>query len=414
MRTTLGALVVATLLVGCKVERIVPRGGFACTSGGPCDFVDAGTSFSDASFVAPDSGVARRDASPVDASSSAMDASTVDGSNAVPDGGGMDGGGPPDSGGVPCDVAADCLGAGEICFGGTCKVRCNLAGGLDCAALGGTCNQTTGRCLATLELGVTCAIDDDCASDFCLSYSRSGVSMRECTDPCSSAGKCPLGFSCAPISGMSFCLKGPDFTTPAGGFCEQGSIACQSGWCQTQTRTCIESCSKPSDCVNIPGMNCLTFVQTGSSAIASLCATAGVGTNAAGVACSSNGQCRSGICDRDSSTCAQHCCSDPDCGGVGGTCQQYAFTPTFPIKVCRTRGMGTGAGVLGDACQSSTECESGICNPVDPSMPNGARKCSTTCCDNMDCTGALPMGGTCRTFASTVIGGAIVGQCLPN
>ncbi len=466
MRAAL-ALGLVVLTAGCGVERVLDPSSFACEVGGPC--ADAGPR-RDAS---PDAGVdagAPGDAGPTDAmrldadpgdadpgdvgsadagsgdaasdDAASDDAALLDGASddaatddaATDDAGGdaavdagADGGdaGPDagaadlgvDAGGLPaCANDGDCIGADRLCWSGRCELRCDRAGGLDCGALGGQC-AASGRCEGALALGDRCVLDEDCGSELCLSVVRNGNTSTFCATGCSAASSCPLGFGCDRVSGMPLCLpasfSGNVASTPAGGFCDRATNTCQSGWCNTGVRTCIESCSEPDDCA-VFGGNCTLFVQTSSPSLVweNLCARVGTATRTVGAACAVDGDCSSGICDRDSRRCAQHCCTDLDCG-ARESCRVYAFGADAPVKICRGR-VSPGTTPLGSPCASPIECASGLCVPVDPEQPQGARVCTSHCCEDADCAGVLAGGGRCRPQPVLELPGTIAGQCSPG
>lgn len=449
------------LAAGCGVERVLDPSSFACEVGGPC--VDAGPRRDAGPDAEVDAGAprdtgptdaTRLDAEPVDAASPDAepgDAGPVDGGpeDATPDdAAGLDGAvddlgvdaeadgggaGPDaaadagadtgaadlgvDAGGLPvCTNDGDCIGADRLCWSGRCELRCDRTGGLDCGVLGGQC-AASGRCEGALALGDRCVLDEDCGSELCLSVVRNGNTSTFCATGCSAASSCPLGFGCDRVSGMPLCLpasfSGNAASTPAGGFCDRATNTCQSGWCNTGVRSCIESCSAPDDCA-VFGGNCTLFVQTSSPSLVweNLCARVGTATRTVGAACAVDGDCTSGICDRDSRRCAQHCCTDLDCG-ARESCRVYAFGPEAPVKICRGR-VSPGTTPLGAPCASPIECASGLCIPVDPEQPQGARVCTSHCCEDADCAGVLSGGGRCRPQPVLELPGTIAGQCSPG
>ena len=435
------ALLLASSLGGCKVERIVARSAFACSAGGPCPidastepdvgvperdaqaddaFVDDTGSFADADedaglvdAVNPDAkivDVANADARPAD--TGAPDATDPD--TGVP----PDTGVSPDAGAIACFEDADCPRRAEVCWEGVCRLGCDSIGGLDCTALGGRCDPVTGRCQGVLSLGDHCVRSADCDSALCLGFNLGGQPWRVCSSACSRTSNCPLDFSCERLQGMSFCLHestvSASWDTPSGAFCDANMNTCQSGWCFSAETRCLETCSKESDCTGFGG-NCFTFVRstTVTFSYENLCLRSATSTRAVGTRCAVNEDCASGVCDRDTLRCAIHCCSEADCSEPDETCSVYALSPTDPIKICKPRGLA-GMGRPGDACTQATDCDTGLCAPVDPSNPIGARKCTSFCCENADCAAALPMGGVCQAAVGPVVPQTIVGQCTPN
>lgn len=319
--------------------------------------------------------------------------------------------------GATCNLDADCTGTDEICVNNACVIRCNATGGIQCVAPQ-VCNASTGRCVAgNLPLGDPCADDSQCASGFCFSLTIMGTSHEVCSAPCGRGGDCPVNFTCAYVSGMSFCLgenlltPQPNWDTPAGGSCSSGSNTCQTGWCNTGTNQCIETCQRDQHCSSFGGQ-CWSYEQTGTGGTTfdHLC-VAGQGSNIDGAACTTNANCRSGVCNRYSNTCSNHCCSDADCTALQ-SCVVYDLDAATIVKVCATRTPGAGTAALGATCTAAADCESEVCIPTDPANMASPRRCSTTCCTNADCN-ALPAGGRCRPIGSPVMN-TIVGACIPN
>jgi hypothetical protein len=316
-----------------------------------------------------------------------------------------------------CQLDTDCTNPNEICVNNACTLRCDAPGSAGCVAPQ-VCNTTSGRCVqGNLPLGGTCAADLECASGFCLGLTINMTSVSVCTTPCGATSQCPLDFTCGEVSGMSFCLSETITTPPAtwdtrsGGACSTTTNTCQSGWCNTGQNQCIETCSRNADCASFGG-NCWVYEQsgTGGASFDSLCFDPGSGS-ATGAACSQNAGCRSGICSRYSSTCAQHCCSDADCP-ASQNCDFYDLDASHIAKICINKDPTSGSAALGASCTSWNQCDSEVCIPTDPAVMNSPQKCSTLCCRESDCN-IIPGGGKCRP-AEGPITGTIVGVCIPN
>ncbi len=319
----------------------------------------------------------------------------------------------PVSGGPGCVRDADCMDPTQICEAMQCVPRCDAPGGA--CPVGQVCATETGRCVpGGLGLGDTCTLDGQCTTDLCLPLDINMATVRACSRPCGAEADCPLGFRCGNVSGMSFCLAGSlfnppaRFDVPAGGMCSMSNNTCQSGWCNTQTQQCLETCQRDSHCASFGG-RCFMFNRTENNQVTwqPLCVQQSGSTP--GAACSANSNCRSGVCNRYERTCAQFCCSSSDCP-TNQVCRAYDLDPNHLTKVCQPAGAGTAA--LGATCATGADCRTAVCIPTDPAQMGSPRQCSTLCCTDADCA-ALPRGGVCRPFNGPLMG-SLVGACIPN
>lgn len=368
---------------------------------------DLGVEPSDAGEPQADATVPNADATVPNADATVPNA---DASTPIVDAGAPDTGVPP-----PCSLDADCGDPARICVNSTCTLRCDT--GLPCTGTD-VCNTTSGRCVpGNIALGGTCLLDAQCASNMCLGLNISMTTVNVCTQPCGASSQCPLDFGCTNISGMNFCLGETIFTpaatfdTPSGGACTQTVNTCQSGWCNTGSSSCIETCSAEDDCTAFGG-NCYTYeyLSGTTTVFDNICYLPGTGS-LPGVACTTNANCRSGVCDRYTGTCARHCCAESDCGATE-TCVVYDLDAVTPVKVCEPRSPTAGAGALGATCTTAADCESELCAPTNPDDANSPMKCSTTCCTNADCS-TLPLGGRCYAFGGPITD-TLLGACVPN
>ena len=312
-----------------------------------------------------------------------------------------------------CNLDADCAAdPNRICVNSACVLRCNAPGATPCPSPL-VCNAGTGRCISGgFPLGANCALDAECASRFCLGLNVGMSNLNICADPCGATSQCPRDFTCAYVSGMRFCLNeslfnNVQFDIPSGGACGAGSNNCQSGYCNNGNNQCLEVCSRNGDCGSFGGQ-CWTY-QDASGPMPfyeNFCLAPGSGS-APGANCTTNANCRSGVCNRYSNTCAQHCCSQADCA-ANQSCAIYDLDANHLTKVCVPRAAGSN-GALGASCNQPSDCQSGVCVPVDPAAPMGARRCSTLCCRNQDCA-AVPNATACRPAAGPVTN-SIVGVC---
>ncbi|MBI2377505.1 MAG: hypothetical protein HYV07_26120 [Deltaproteobacteria bacterium] len=321
-----------------------------------------------------------------------------------------------------CAEDGDCLPPSFVCESTRCVVGCTRAGGLTCNDMTQACDPDAGRCVAgNFALGAACARDLECASGSCITLPSATGGRRVCTKACSSTRECPVHFTCGDVSGMRLC-QGEDlvsppasYLTPSGGLCTATSNQCQSTWCNTSQNTCREACSRNADCFAF-GDNCSAFVMTQASVTVyeDLCLSpAGA---AHGAACARHADCQSGVCDPAARACARLCCGEGDCE-ASESCVSMTLDATAgeARRACRARTPTAGNLSLGAACVAGPDCESETCAPADFASPNGAKRCSTSCCNDTDCD-ALPNGGRCRPLPGPVIGGrqTQVGVCDPT
>lgn len=258
-------------------------------------------------------------------------------------------------------------------------------------------------------LGATCAADDQCASRLCLPVSTAGAPLSVCSTPCSSTSDCPIDFACRFESWMSFCLPetafspARSFDVPSGGACSAQSNTCHSGVCDTGNNVCVEWCSSEADCASFGG-SCYNVRNAGFIQVCVNDPSLG----AIGSACMAPDDCRTGLCHYATQECAQHCCSNAECP-AGDYCAEFA-NGSGPVKICRPKTAASQNLAYGAACTMSSQCDSRICGPTDPSGA-GPRQCSTLCCEDSDCA-VLPGGGRCRPFDSS-FQGALLGYCIP-
>jgi hypothetical protein len=262
-------------------------------------------------------------------------------------------------------------------------------------------------------------MDEQCTTRLCLGVSFGGRDRYVCSTGCSSASDCPLNFTCSYLAGMNFCISETIFTPPqeydtrAGGACSSASITCQSGWCNTQAMSCVETCNREADCAAFGG-NCHTGPGQGAQqTYANFCVTRG--NTAHRAPCTLDSDCFSGICDPDEGRCAAHCCSDSDCL-VNESCSTYSVDVSangFIVKTCAPRTAGAGVQPMGAACTSFADCESEVCAPASLAM-GAPRQCSTFCCTDADCS-AVGATGRCMVFGPSVgrgLGGPTLGDVL--
>lgn len=316
-----------------------------------------------------------------------------------------------------CEIAPTCADDqgcpnGYWCDGLGCRQRCTEPGAPPCRG-DSTCNTETGRCDGASDLGESCAADRNCISGDCLGVVIGGNTSQVCSRTCAATSDCRLGTSCLPVSSAGQCLPASllngmsTLATRSGGACETTDNQCQSTICEASA--CAERCYRARDCVTFDGTTCVAVPQEiglGRRLILARCIEPFVG-GAEGDACVSNQDCANGVCDPGSSTCAHLCCGDADCTDQEN-CVPIAIEQSV-LRVCQTSSTA-GSRPFGGSCTSNAECASGVCGPADAANPNGARICTTYCCNDPDCD-LLPGNGRCVTSPGP-IGDNFSGRCV--
>jgi hypothetical protein len=161
-----------------------------------------------------------------------------------------------------------------------------------------------------LDLGSQCRVDADCKSRICGTSTILTTSITQstgpiCTTPCCSSSECAPSFVC--FNGGT-----------GGGYCVPATLA---------QRTPPAS-----------------------------------GGKGAGVACTANTECRSGLCTGTPKSCLDTCCTLSDCGG-STTCRVKSIATPAPVHdvwVCAAAEVGA-TGAPGDTCVDNLSCTSDAC-----------------------------------------------------
>jgi hypothetical protein len=310
----------------------------------------------------------------------------------------------------------------QICVSGSCLARCDRPGGAACAN-STVCNPNTGRCVTGgLALGdQTCTFNAECSSDLCMPLSIAGMSKQVCSQGCGGANDCPIHFGCLSLAGMKLCFGDSLFSPPgtfdvaANGSCSTNNNSCQSGWCSAQTSgQCLETCSREADCSSYGG-NCFTYTWTstsGTNLYDEICVQ-NSGTLNDRSSCAFDSDCNSGVCDRYTSKCGTHCCTNADCRS-SEVCNVYDLDSTTGdiVKLCEPRA-GSGTLGLGATCTADTDCTGETCTQVTAGA-NDPKHCTTLCCTDRDCSG-YPGGAKCHPANGPMVGtfSTLIGLCVP-
>jgi hypothetical protein len=181
------------------------------------------------------------------------------------------------------------------------------------------------------DLGAQCRVDTECKSMLCgastiLTTAITTTTGPICTSPCCTSTECPATFVC--FNGGT-----------GGGYCVPAKLA---------QRT------PP--------------------------ATGGKG---GGFSCTSNDQCRSGLCTGSPKSCLDTCCVAGDCSGAT-TCRRIAVAsppPTHDIFACAMSEV-TGTNAPGDSCTNSNQCDTNTCIGF-----GASQVCRPPCSNTESCRG---------------------------
>ncbi len=317
-----------------------------------------------------------------------------------------------------CLSDAECDYPSEICNYDTCEPGCATTG----CSEGDICNPNTGRCVPFSDgsegLGEPCAVHSDCLTNVCWPIDLdSTTAVTLCGQSCTSTDDCPAGFVCHELGDGGTCLK-PDFyagggarDVAPGGTCTDGFLSqqCQSGYCNDNANVCYETCANDNDC-NAAGVNDTCVLRRRADrgdtiAFTALCQPASPTALPAGAICvdgatapqqRDHDKCDSGFCAQtpDSTKrarCAEGCCTPSDCNTAAPICKPLDVWdglregPEQPFgfqKVCLAKEYN-GAKQLGATCNANSECLSEICVAGE----SGVKRCTQTCCTNLDCAG---------------------------
>jgi hypothetical protein len=231
--------------------------------------------------------------------------------------------------------------------------------------------------------------DDDCngkiddGTDLCPTGQT--CTNGECTTPkpVCTPQNCPAPNVCDPITGAC----GPPPTVDLGGACTSNT-QCNSQLCgdsstlgSTYTgahgNVCTQTCCTSNDCPN--NFVCFSPGTGGNYCVgaATLPNRGGSGNGAPGASCSSQRDCRSGLCVN--SKCMDTCCSDDQC--TSGTACTLSTASGANVFQCAPP---PGSAHQNDQCSRDSDCSSGICyNYGDNTFPE--RHCLNVCCGSMNC-----------------------------
>lgn len=343
--------------------------------------------------------------------------------------------------GIGCSSDSQCNPPATVCQGSSCVAGC--ANGS--CGVGSSCDLNTGRCVPTtagsLPLGEDCAAHNDCNTDYCRSIILGGGQVETvCTQSCVRVEDCPVGTVCVTLGDGDVCLPTSligtaPYDLPPGATCTDDFIStqCASGFCDSRTNRCIQTCARDDDCTAVdPSYVCVYrnligidanddgFVNPQDGAEfqgwAALCQPPLLFGRSPGAQCVDDGEitidhdrCLNGFCVQTpdfftTPSCAVGCCTPEDCSfgrpickpidmwdGIRITREDAPSEPYGFQKSCLWREYAGTKGA-GETCSSNEECESEMCIKG----ASGVGRCTQTCCRPSDCAGFAWSVG-CRT-----------------
>jgi hypothetical protein len=312
-----------------------------------------------------------------------------------------------------CDPGADTCPNGQVCsqVSHECVPSC-AAGG--CKA-GMQCDPTSNLCEPVDSAVVTEATvaDTYMAPDFERGDTAdSGQVQQDTSVPppdtsmtTDAPGPCrALGCSCAGASACDSGICADALTVTSGLYMAAGNA-----------NFCTQPCCTSADCG--AGTVCFATGQGGDYCVNPgwIGRVQGLGAGQGGASCGTGENCRSGLCDTNSMTCIDTCCSSgsasTDCA-TGQTCQFDAFPGATSIDKNYSAfcAVPVGTHTDGQTCNNGNiDCQSNLCAsfPPDPTVAcRGACRSTSDCGANEDCEYILPPGQTANPMP-------IVAACAP-
>jgi len=252
------------------------------------------------------------------------------------------------------------------------------------------------------SLGCTCAGDLDCDSQICADqltvtaglYNEVGHGF--CIQPCCTSSDCPSGFVCFGTgAGGNYCIDPSLVGRSAPGSMMGGSTCSSDGECRSGlcAGTCQDTC-----CSMYASGECANSCRYGAfpgrdidTHFTAHCTSSG-GMTQNGNSCGNDGECLSDLCYLYTfEFCAGACQSSADCG-LGGYCDWALDSSDDLFAACFA---GTGPTGLGGSCTKDANCATALCDPT-------SKQCTDVCYSNSACSSVS--GWRCRPETLTIMG----------
>jgi hypothetical protein len=256
------------------------------------------------------------------------------------------------------------------------------------------------------DTGKTCtgAVDGECAFACLYSAPRAG----HCTHPCTTALDCPGGYGC--VYAIAGDTGSPRVCAWINRDCPIDASQCPTslGVCgpdplsgSTAGTWCSGQCATSADCPRIDGtpQTCAPQRLEDGGTVTVCTPHPTHGDRASGSPCSTNSQCRSGICARPEGAsptglCLERCTPTSGCA-VGFGCNAVVLSGTgMAANVCVPAGRGRSLA----PCSANSQCRSGACS-------TRAAVCIDSCQN-----GFCPPGTVC-TAEGLVVDGISLSSC---
>lgn len=290
-----------------------------------------------------------------------------------------------------CASGLSCLtpqGGGEAICTTSCSGTCPDGYSCEPATSGSACFRDAPVSGGTAGEGETCSETVGCATGLICIATSAGTSSGTCRYDCSDdAGICPSNQTCysMPQQGMAVCIPGGGGgnSTPRG--TQDEDCPCESGfWCMSiggGERACKADCDPDAgDCES--GLRCNAWGNSRPSGPTEggYCHGPGTGAGAQCRPCRDDGTCGDGLVCVDyggAKSCRQPCSATRGCGD-GVRC---IATPELG-SVAALCSCGEPLGGEGDACTSTSACETGLTCVDD----DDSRMCLRTCASSSECS----------------------------